>query len=696
MEYVEDLGSLDNNDMDFDENDNNDLNQVNRERVDKKDINKCINSVKTLLAETLKKSQKQRFNGMYSDILKKIDNDKKPTSKKGYNQHGNYSQYGHVGNSGQGGHNHHNKYNPNNQHSQYNQLNQHNNSQYDQQGNQNTQHQKKKGCDDNIGILEYDFLKPTTKNKKGGARYSQSPKRVLSEKSVCSPSTSPKRESSQKMDLRDTKDLGNSSSPMKKTVLKQVEEEHENLSLNNLVNSNNNQNKNSNAVNNTKKLNTATFSLNLSSNFNANANVYANVNANAKSSSNPNPNNNNNKPPNIESDNSEDIDLDNMDVYSRNLYYQKKKEKILIRQRKEKQQEEIKSMLGKPVVSKNSQKIIRDKLSNEKPIYERFHVIVNNKKQNLHTIKKEVKNEAEEKFIKEASKRLRKEFNPNQSVFYDPTRFDGWVKEKRDWVQKRKDKVSNLKQYYQNLENEDNELTFKPTINKMSEKLAEHKFKISTTMELSERLYNDYYTHMSKRQEMQTQYMPSFQPKVNNKLPKYLKDSREDKENNDNIDYTEKIINKEGMVENVFEDNYERRNMFVNIGDIREEELIKPTLNLQKSQPLLKVKDQKFKKLDNNELKGGNFLADDIELNQVKAVRVISKKESNKSNVSNMSHLSNSAYNQYRENKEKNKEESKINDSLYRINIRDASVWDINKENNVMYNPSFDFVFKSQ
>ena len=43
----------------------------------KKNLNKYITNVKESLADSLKKSQKQRFNHMYNEVLHKIDSEKK-------------------------------------------------------------------------------------------------------------------------------------------------------------------------------------------------------------------------------------------------------------------------------------------------------------------------------------------------------------------------------------------------------------------------------------------------------------------------------------------------------------------------------------------------------------------------------------------------------------------------------------------
>ena len=50
--------------------DHEDQDEIYYPNQEKPDINKCISSVKNILADTLKKSQKQRFNGIYCDILK--------------------------------------------------------------------------------------------------------------------------------------------------------------------------------------------------------------------------------------------------------------------------------------------------------------------------------------------------------------------------------------------------------------------------------------------------------------------------------------------------------------------------------------------------------------------------------------------------------------------------------------------------
>ena len=566
--------------------------QSKTNRKVEKDVNKCITNVQLLLHDTLIKSQKERFNIMYGSMLKKIEQDK----------HVNKHPSKHVLPS------------------------------------------SKKHSNDNIGILEYDFLNPVQKKSKKNVTYSsiyktQSPKRTFSDKSYNSPNNSLKR-------------MGNGPSEPFTLILNSPVKEKEREKAFNHQGKFTNKNK---------------------VKFQSNENKINDKSDESVSKS----------PTSREISDDFDDNLENKDIYTRNLIQKRHTQKILEIKRKEKLQKESEALKAKPEISKVSKRIIKEKLNNEKPLYERYQEVIGIQQQKLNTLKKIADhNEA----TKTQKIKVKREFNPNKSVSYDPVKFDEWLNDEKRWVKKIEDKVIQMKQYYKDIENEDIEFTFIPSINKFSDKICKYR---SLEKCVLERLHNDHMNKMIKRNMMIDKSIPSFKPTLNNRIPCYI---RTTPINNSLVIEESKILslnildlnNSLGLV-------IEESNKNVIHSEIKGN--LKHESELQSIQQLKQL----IQSSNSNELQ--HSLKEKKSFARSYSTENPNENNEYQSNNNDKNKTINSQIkNKYQkmENQEKNKEDLRINNKLYRINIQDSSIWDRNKENNIIYDPSLDFVFHSE
>ena len=320
-----------------------------------------------------------------------------------------------------------------------------------------------------------------------------------------------------------------------------------------------------------------------------------------------------------------------IDMYSKNQRHKFITEKILQTQRNQKYKEEISNMKEKPSLTKYTQKIIKKKFSKEKPIYQRYQEVIDAKNKEL-SIKRMIKYEEEQNICKEFS-------NMSQCMNYDQNHFESWLKDNSNWVLQKDEKVKRMKKRYDYLEHVEVNLTFKPQISKKSEKLARVR-SVNNVSEMVDRLHNEHIEKVMRKNEMIEKSIPTFMPSVNNKIPKYIK--------------------VKSMIDNVFIDKTVNRDFF---NDDDKEEVIEKGKIKHKL-----IHQEKYSKVANDKSPA-------VQTKKIAAWKTITA----------------GIY----QNENKIKNNININENLYRINIRDSSVWDKNKENEFLYDPSFDFVFKS-
>jgi hypothetical protein len=206
-------------------------------------------------------------------------------------------------------------------------------------------------------------------------------------------------------------------------------------------------------------------------------------------------------------------------------FYDRKKEELIKKQKKleiiknKKRIEEEKYYKAKPQITKQSQKILETKLIDKKPIYERTSEILNGKNQKIEKLKSmynELKAIEEEESIGS--------FKPPGQ--YDETRFNQWTKERELREKKKKEKIDKIKTEIEYLETESMKNMHKPSIDRNSQRIAKSKM---SSEDLSESVYNKLYNlHGEKKNKinlLSQKSIPTFTPSINTKLPPFLQSS---------------------------------------------------------------------------------------------------------------------------------------------------------------------------
>jgi len=633
----------------------------------KKDINKYVNMVKTSMADTLKKSLKHQFNGMYNEILKKLESEK-----------------------------------------EWERINDLNNKALIKH------HIEKKKDHKDLGILDYDFLKapdPHAKKKLRTAKSTMSPKNKRKGSNTSNLSNLSINKSPNKL-LRATSNMSIISQHSKPSISQANMNEPFNLVDNSVrVNdktiksstnfSSNNPYYKKKVIPKEKRFPQSNF-LTKSNHAITNATHISQVNNNIHSKYHDNDEIYENE--HMNSSNEDELKYKDEDTYEKNKRFKFISEKMLQHQRREKDQEEQALLKEKPTISKNTKKIIKEKFSHEKPIYQRVYDVIETKRRNL-AMKRIEKQEEEERINNiqnHVNKPLRKENNHNRSMsnmnksissdygYLQPhqlnqsnlqnqsnqsnngNRFKEWIKDQKNHGQKKIEEINAMKEYYQELDIQRYEMTFKPKISKNSEKLAKVRSlnKSMDGMEVADRLQNEYFEKITRKRELVNKLKPSFMPKVNNKVPSYIK--------------------VKSLIDNVFVDKTLNRDFFDDDDDEEDKNNSREVLNItkdnkdnknnkqskMKQKEVIKPKEQVFMSAKQLQLEKERKIIEDIKNKELMLNQQIK-------NVNIKKELDNNA-----------NDTTKINENLYRINIRDSSAWDKNKENTLLYDPTIDFLFK--
>ena len=176
--------------------------------------------------------------------------------------------------------------------------------------------------------------------------------------------------------------------------------------------------------------------------------------------------------------------------------------------------EEEKIYKMKPQITKQSKKILESKYADKKPIYERTKEILNLKSshiKNLKSLYAELNALKEEKTIE----------NYKKPGHFDKTRFIEWRNQREEWEKRRIDKIEKIKKEIENLETQ----SFKhhPKIDINSDKIAKSKIvKEESKRPVYNKLYNLHHEKAEKYFKMTVKSMPTFSPRVNDKLPYFL------------------------------------------------------------------------------------------------------------------------------------------------------------------------------
>ena len=179
------------------------------------------------------------------------------------------------------------------------------------------------------------------------------------------------------------------------------------------------------------------------------------------------------------------------DIYSKQMALKLKTEMKLDEIRKRNHEEEMKHLQQKPIINTKSKQICKkngktflERLNEEqnKKLINQQHKLINNNKPPLP--KKQIRSKEE---------------------------FDKWIEKNEKWNHERKIKIEHLKNAIQILEDDSEDLTFCPTINKNSKCIVEEKGQIP----INERIEGIIETKNSYVKRKQQEILPSFTPRIN-------------------------------------------------------------------------------------------------------------------------------------------------------------------------------------
>jgi len=202
------------------------------------------------------------------------------------------------------------------------------------------------------------------------------------------------------------------------------------------------------------------------------------------------------------------------DFYERELQLQAEKNHRLELCRQKKEREEDEKYDYNPKISNTSRQIINDKFNNVRPIYERTNEILDQKHLNLVAKKRELIEKTESDVYDPIA-------NMKNPLKYDDNRFQNWRDEHMRWHNEVVEKAKRIKVENQIFE-EQNMMTQKPTINKTSANLVKDRDKHNIEHKRHNLLYKDHEERQVKKNKLIKDNTPAFKPIINTQLPKYL------------------------------------------------------------------------------------------------------------------------------------------------------------------------------
>ena len=308
------------------------------------------------------------------------------------------------------------------------------------------------------------------------------------------------------------------------------------------------------------------------------------------------------------------------------------------------------SKIKKPI---NTEKIIKEKLKDTKPIYERIKEIVETKKNKIETLQKNVI----QKQKKDEEERKRQEVKSNN---FDEEKFSHWVETNHHWNDTKCSKIVRIKKAIKKNEEETLKSFHHPKIDKVSEDIV-NKSRDKSSDKVFERLYQTANFYKKRINKLKREQTPNFEPTLNRTfVKKYSPDKRIEKLLLNFNNLTTSLINNTSLTINI-EKNYSARSpkiadlkgnlgIIKNLQDTYNSALKKyVTENDKQSNYRLPIKNDKINKINHY-----NDWQDTID-----------SVNDGKKNSTNMY------------------------DDLYKINIRNSSAWDKNRENKVVFLPTY-------
>ena len=182
-------------------------------------------------------------------------------------------------------------------------------------------------------------------------------------------------------------------------------------------------------------------------------------------------------------------------VYEKEMALKIKKEIKLEQLRQEKIKNELREMKKKPTINKTSIKMSKNNI----PIYKRLNQINEHYQENLNKIREEMDFEREIKDME----------NYRFNEKYTKQDFQNWINRNNQWEKQRKIRLEQLKDEIEEFEADD-ELKFKPEINKKSEKIVRNRGE-----DFTKRIYISSNNKNNFVQKKLKESQPTFTPQIN-------------------------------------------------------------------------------------------------------------------------------------------------------------------------------------
>lgn len=177
--------------------------------------------------------------------------------------------------------------------------------------------------------------------------------------------------------------------------------------------------------------------------------------------------------------------------------------------------EEMNKLNQKPQLSKVTQKIIKEKFSEEKPIYQRVNDVIKQRSEKMEMLK-ELYKQIEAMEENENMTRYNHSYASRDVI-------EKFIQDQFFWKKTKEEKLALLRWEFEQAEEEACKTLYKPEISKNSEILAKNKFNKARDQQVHDRLYNHHEELMSKKEKMKSRGIPSFTPVISKNVPKFGK-----------------------------------------------------------------------------------------------------------------------------------------------------------------------------
>jgi hypothetical protein len=177
--------------------------------------------------------------------------------------------------------------------------------------------------------------------------------------------------------------------------------------------------------------------------------------------------------------------------------------------------EEMKKLNQRPKMSQTTKKIIKEKFSEEKPIYQRVDDVIKQRTEKMELLK-ELYKQIETMEENENMTRYNNSFASKEVV-------EKFIQDQFFWQKTKEEKLAMLRWEFEQAEEEACKTLYKPEISKNSEILAKNKFNKAKDQQVHDRLYNHNEELISKKEKMQSRGIPSFTPIITKNVPKFGK-----------------------------------------------------------------------------------------------------------------------------------------------------------------------------